>query len=99
MTKRELAEAVGDRLAFLESKHQAAQVVEAVLASIADGAQRDGKVSLNGFGAFKVRERPERNGVNPATGKKMRIPAARTIVFHPSQALRESLDSAKARSR
>lgn len=97
MTKRELAEAIAARLDFLESKHQATQVVEAMLACIADGARSDGKVSLNGFGAFKVRERPERNGVNPATGERMRIPAARTIVFHPSQALRETLISAPTR--
>ena len=34
------------------------------------------------------------SGVNPATGQRMRIPAARTIVFHPSQALRETLADA-----
>lgn len=91
MTKRELAEAVGDRLAFLENKQQATQVIEAVFASIADGARADGKVSLNGFGSFKVRDRPARNGVNPATGAKMRIPATRTLIFTPSQALRDTL--------
>ena len=91
MTKRELAEAVSERLAFLENKQQATQVIEAVFASIAEGARTEGKVSLNGFGSFKVRERAARNGVNPATGEKMRIPATRTIVFTPSQALRDAL--------
>jgi len=93
MTKRELAEAVSERLAFLESRRQAAEVVEAVLDGISEGVRTDGKVSLNCFGAFKVRTRAERNGVNPATGEPMRIPAARTVVFHPSPALRDSLEA------
>lgn len=94
MTKKELAEAVSDQLSFLDSKTQAVQVVEAVLQAIAEGVRADGKVSLNNFGAFKVRSRRARTGVNPATRERMTIPATKTVSFTPSPALREALEAA-----
>lgn len=98
MTKKELAEMVGDQLSFIESRAQAVQVVEAVLQCISEGVRDDGKVSLNGFGSFKMRERSERVGINPSTRERMTIPATRTVAFVPSPALREAVGHESAES-
>ena len=45
-----------------------------------------GKLTLIGFGSFKVVQRPERNGRNPATGAALVIPAHETTRFKPSKA-------------
>ena len=50
MNKGDLVEAVAAELN--ESKAQAARVVDAVLESISQGVQKDGKVSIIGFGSF-----------------------------------------------
>lgn len=91
MTKKELADAVGVRLGFIGSRTQAVQAVEAVLDSIVEGVQSDGRVSINGFGSFKLRRRSERVGFNPATGDRVTIPAAKTVAFTPSPQVREKL--------
>jgi DNA-binding protein HU-beta len=43
------------------------------------------------FGTFSVRQRKERNGFNPRTNKKMKIPAARTVGFRPAPELKKGL--------
>ncbi|MDP8220753.1 MAG: HU family DNA-binding protein, partial [Candidatus Stygibacter frigidus] len=56
------------------------------------GALKKGdKVSLVGFGTFKVAERKARTGVNPSTGKKIKIPARKVPVFKPGKKLKESV--------
>jgi DNA-binding protein HU-beta len=46
-------------------------------------------VVLTGFGTFSILKRKSRVGVNPATGKKMQIPAKKVAKFKPGKALRD----------
>ena len=39
------------------------------------------KVSILGFGSFEPRERSARQGLNPKTGEKIKIPAKRVPAF------------------
>lgn len=48
-------------------------------------------VVLTGFGTFSVIKRKARTGVNPATGKKMNIPAKKVAKFKAGKALRDSV--------
>ncbi len=48
-------------------------------------------VSVTGFGSFKVTERAARNGVNPRTKEKIKIPAIKTPVFRAGKTLKESI--------
>lgn len=48
-------------------------------------------VVLTGFGTFSVMKRKARTGVNPATGKKMQIPAKKVAKFKPGKALRDTV--------
>lgn len=51
------------------------------------------EVHISGFGNFKITERAERQGRNPATGAAITIPARKVPVFKPAKALKESVDS------
>ena len=55
-------------------------------------ALKDGdKVTLVGFGTFEVRERAERQGINPRTREPITIAASKSIVFKPGKALKDTL--------
>ena len=92
MNKGDLIESVASHLN--ESKAQATKIVDAVLDGISQGVQRDGKVTITGFGSFERKERAARTGINPATRQPIEIKASKTINFRPSQTLKESLNEA-----
>ena len=49
------------------------------------------KISISGFGTFEVRERAERQGINPRTREPITIAASKNIVFKPGKALKDTL--------
>jgi DNA-binding protein HU-beta len=49
------------------------------------------EVRITGFGKFSVRERKAREGRNPQTGEKMKIPASKVPTFSAGNALKESI--------
>lgn len=73
-------------------KAQARKLVDAVFIAIADAASAGEDVSLNGFGKFKVKDMPARDGRNPATGATIQIAAARKITFTPAKAVKDRLN-------
>jgi DNA-binding protein HU-beta len=46
-------------------------------------------IRLSGFGTFTTAKRSARNGVNPQTGKSIRIPARTVPKFRPGKELKE----------
>jgi len=66
-------------------------LTEAVIEGVCYGLRSDGEVKMQGLGNFKVKERAARDGRNPQTGKKMRIPKSKTVGFKVSPTLKESL--------
>ena len=68
----------------------AGKAVKAVLDSILDGVERDGSVSIAGFGTFERKERAARTGRNPRTGESLEIPASITVGFRPAAALKRT---------
>jgi len=53
-------------------------------------ALKSGKpLVLTGFGTFSVIKRKARTGINPATGKKMQIPAKKVPKFKPGKSLKD----------
>ena len=63
------------------SKAQAKSIVDDVLKDIVDAAAGGAEVSLPGFGKFKVKTTPEREGRNPSSGEKIKIAASRKLTF------------------
>jgi DNA-binding protein HU-beta len=90
MNNADLAEALaaGNGL----SKADARKYVDAVFAAVAAAAAKGEEVSLNGFGKFKVKESPAREGRNPATGAAIQIAASKKLAFTPAKAVKDALN-------
>ena len=74
------------------SKADARKVVDAVFDAIADAASQGEEVSLNGFGKFKVKDSPAREGRNPSTGAAIQIAASKKLAFTPAKAVKDKLN-------
>ena len=79
MNKSELVAAVAAEAGL--TKAQAQKAVEATVDAIAGALKGGDKVQLVGFGTFSVVEKAAREGVNPATGAKIQIPAKKVAKF------------------
>lgn len=91
MNNNELAETISAEAGV--SKADARKIVDAVFAAIGDAASKGEEISLNGFGKFKVKDSPEREGRNPATGEPMSIKASRKLAFTPAKAVKDKLNT------
>jgi DNA-binding protein HU-beta len=89
VTKSEFVDQVAQRSGL--NKTQAAEAVDAALATIQDTLQRGSDVTFTGFGKFSVSDRAARQGVNPATGEKIQIAAARVPKFTAGAALKSAV--------
>jgi DNA-binding protein HU-beta len=58
-----------------------------VLAHMAGAMRRGERVTLAGFGSFRVVERAEQRGRNPQTGQAITIPAHNVVKFRPGKKL------------
>ncbi|MEE4452065.1 HU family DNA-binding protein [Novosphingobium resinovorum] len=74
------------------SKADAKKLVDAVFTAIGDAAAKGEEVSLNGFGKFKVKDSPAREGRNPATGAAITITASKKLAFTPAKAVKDKLN-------
>jgi DNA-binding protein HU-beta len=72
-------------------KSAAKKTVEAVLSGIVDAAKKGEEVNLSGFGKFKVKDSPARQGRKPATGEPMEIAASRKLGFTPAKQVKDAL--------
>ena len=63
------------------SKVDAKKALEATLEAITTALKADDQVALIGFGTFSTSERPERQGINPATKETITIPAKKVVKF------------------
>ena len=89
-TKADLIDAVYRRHGAL-TKHEAAEVVEAIFKTVKGSLQDGRSVRIRNFGAFEVIERSGRTGVNPASGKRMFIPPHTGLSFRPSRNLKSAM--------
>ena len=75
MNKNELIEAMAEKTG--STKADANRAVTALTRIITGVLQKGDSLSLIGFGTFEVRERGERTGRNPRTGKELKIAASK----------------------
>ena len=85
---------LADRIATEQgvTKADARKQVDAVLAAIVAAAVKGDEISLNGFGKFKVKTAPAREGRNPATGEALHIKASTKLTFTPAKAVKDRLN-------
>ena len=89
MQKTDFVKSVADRANV--SQKEAKQVIDAALDIITDSLKGGEKVTLTGFGTFEVRQRQEREGVNPQTRQKIKIAATKTPGFSASSTLKDAV--------
>ncbi len=91
LTKGHMAESLFNELGL--NKREARELVDLYFqeleACLADGEN----VALSGFGNFNLRDKNERPGRNPKTGKEVPIPARRVVTFRAGQKLRARVEA------
>ncbi|AKC96046.1 HU family DNA-binding protein [Sneathia vaginalis] len=87
MNKKEFVTAYAGKIG--ETKKKSEELIndflDLVEASLVEGKE----VQFIGWGTFYVKEMPERNGVNPATGAKIKIGAKKVVKFKTGKKLAE----------
>ncbi|MCK5785118.1 MAG: HU family DNA-binding protein [Candidatus Sabulitectum sp.] len=86
MNKKELIGYVAEKADL--SKKDAAAAIDAFMEGVGSVIEKGGKISLIGFGTFGVKQRAARDGVNPATKKKVRYAAKKVPFFRAGKALK-----------
>ena len=54
-----------------------------------DELAKGNDVAISGFGSFKVSKRAAREGRNPQTNEKIKIPARKAVTFKAGSALKD----------
>jgi integration host factor subunit beta len=96
MTKATLLERIADSYAHrssipltpLQIQEYAETLFEGIRVALSEGD----KVEIRGFGSFRLRQRKVRQGRNPKTGEKVRVPEKVVPFFKPGVELREMVD-------
>ena len=73
------------------SKKDVEAVIECVVDEITAELRKGNKVTLTGFGTFKVSNRAARQGINPQTKAAITIPAMTVPKFTAGKTLKEAV--------
>lgn len=90
MNRKELIALLAARTG--STKVEADRNILALIEIISDTLEEGGKINLNGFGIFEVRERAPRIGRNPRTGEALKIKAAKVPSFKAGVTLKAALN-------
>jgi integration host factor subunit alpha len=96
LTKDDIVEAVATEIGL--PKNQSVELVETLLELIKEALESGEDVLVSGFGKFRVREKKERRGRNPATGDTMMMRPRRVVTFKWSGKLRRRLNGGDSSS-
>jgi len=73
------------------STSESQRYLDALITVVEDALKGGEEVQITGFGKFYLQERKAREGRNPQTGKKMRIPASKVPSFSAGNIFKESI--------
>jgi len=79
MTRKDLIDRVAKEFGL--KKKDAEAIVKFIFQEIVEAVKRGERVSIQGFGAFELKELKERKIRNPRTGEKIEIPLRKKVVF------------------
>ncbi|KUO56913.1 MAG: integration host factor subunit alpha [Alphaproteobacteria bacterium BRH_c36] len=95
LTRADLAEAVVRQVGLPRNESQ--ELVELVLKEISNCLASGEPVKLSSFGSFGIREKGERVGRNPKTGKEVPITPRKVLVFRPSNIMKDRINTGMQR--
>lgn len=90
VTRAQLGEVVYQEVGI--SRHESAELVEAILNEITNTLQKGEMVKISSFGSFSVRSKGERIGRNPKTGEEVPILPRRVVNFRASHVLKNRIN-------
>ena len=91
MTKTELIKAIATKADIKAA--DAAKAFDAAIEAITDALKAGEKIALVGFGTFDVKDIPAKEGINPATGAKIKIAASKKPVLKFSKAYKDAFNA------
>ncbi|MFB3897230.1 MAG: HU family DNA-binding protein [bacterium] len=91
MTKAEIAEKVREKIGAI-SHREALIAVETFLDGIKQALAKGEKVSIVGFGTFKIKERRPRTGRNPRTGQEIQVPGKKVPSFKAGKEFKDAVN-------
>jgi integration host factor subunit alpha len=91
LTKATMAEKLSIEVGL--NKRDAKDMVDLFFEEMSDALGKGEPVKLSGFGNFILRDKKERPGRNPKTGKEIPINARRVVTFRAGQKLRTRIES------
>jgi len=91
LTKAEIADRLFEEVGL--NKRESQEFVDAYFEAIREELEKGENVKLSGFGNFQLREKNQRPGRNPKTGKEIPISARRVVTFRPGQKLRARVEA------
>jgi len=87
MNKAQLIDAIAADAGI--TKAQAKKALDSFINNVEKALKKGDKVTLIGFGTFSVQTRKAREGRNPATGAKIKIPAKKIVKFKAGSELKK----------
>ncbi len=97
MNKSELIDAIAAKTEL--SKIASGKALDAVIETIVQAVAKGDGVSLVGFGSFKSAARAAREGKNPKTGEKIKIPATTVPKFSAGATFKATVAAAKTKKK
>lgn len=93
MNKGDLVKVIADVAGITNAS--ANDTLNAITDSIRKTLKKGDKVTLIGFGTFSTSKRAKREGRNPATGAKIKIPAKTLVKFKAGKELSDAVNKSK----
>ena len=90
LTKIEIVNSIADQIGF--TKNHSFEIVEILLEIIKKTLESGDDVLISRFGKFCVKEKKERKGRNPSTGKDMILEPRKVLTFRSSGKLRKMVN-------
>jgi integration host factor subunit alpha len=91
LTKADMAESLFNELGL--NKREARELVELFFEDLRSALASGEQIKLSGFGNFDLRDKNQRPGRNPKTGKEIPITARRVVTFRPGQKLKARVEA------
>ena len=92
-SKAEFLKAVSDKTGMAQT--DLGKALGGIIDQIENILAKGESVAFVGFGKFSVADRAARDGRNPQTGEKLKIPASKAVKFSSGKDLKEAVNKKK----
>ncbi|MFC1885871.1 integration host factor subunit alpha [Thermodesulfobacteriota bacterium] len=90
LKKADIVDSISNHVGFTRKK--SVETIETLLEVMKKTLESGEDILISGFGKFRVKEKRERRGRNPATGDDLMLRPRRVVTFKCSGKLRKKID-------